>query len=244
MRIITLSLLCSLLFTATGCLKVNQSLIINADGSGVLAVKYAVSNQAVRQLVAMRKLQQQMTLASGSQSQDDKETGYAYRFLMPEESDLRREFEKYETLGLKIEKLKVTTNGIWQNVEIKLRFDSLSNLAKTEPFAFVGFDLLKNSKGDYVFYRESRPPEGFTAPDLSNPTTARLLSPIFAGFEIHLSVKTPGQILRTNASRKSTYVSEWIYDFEKDPTVIAKIQTAKLVTIFDSTGLTLPEIRH
>lgn len=236
--------LCVLLVAASGCLKVNQSLTINTDGSGIIDLKYAVSNQAVRQLEAMHKLQQQLALASGEQSVDDEETRYAHMFLMPNEGELRREIEKYESLGIKIGKLKVTTSGMWQNVEMKLQFDSLDKLAQARPFKYIGFDLVRNSQGHYVFYRASKPSEGYTPPDFSDPVTAKLLTPIFGGFSIRLSLKTPGRVLRTNAPRKSTYISEWTYDFERDPSVIARIQTAKQVTIFDSTGLNLPIIRH
>ena len=51
MKIIVRCTCCALLVLATGCLKVNQALTLNRDGSGIIEIKYAVSSQAVRQMV-------------------------------------------------------------------------------------------------------------------------------------------------------------------------------------------------
>lgn len=236
--------LCLLVCLAPGCLRVENTLTIKKDGSGEIDLQYAVSEPAVSQLRAMRKLQGQMAMAAGESVADDEETRYAYMFLMPDEDQIRRECERYVRHGVTVEKLKIETRNTWRHVDMKILFTNLKGLAATDVFKYVGFSLAKNSAGNYVFYRAAAPKEGFNPPNCEDPKVLKMLSPILGGFRVNLIVKTPGQVIRTNASSKAGYTSMWRYDFARDPTAVVKIQTHKLVTIFNSAGLDLPEIRQ
>ena len=236
--------LCLLVCLAPGCLRVENTLTIKKDGSGEIDLEYSVSESAIRQLKAMRKLQGQMAMAAEESVADDEETRYAYMFLMPDEDQIRRECERYARHGITVDNLKIETRNAWRHVDMKILFTNLKGLAATDVFKYVGFALAKNSDGNYVFYRAAEPKQGFNPPDCEDPTVVRMLSPILGGFRVNLILKTPGRIVRTNASRKSGYTSIWTYDFERDPAAVVKIQTHRLITIFDSSGLDLPEIRQ
>lgn len=243
MRIIKLIIICILAIAITGCLKVKQTLTINKYGGGNIKIKYAVSERAINQLNAMNKLQQQMQKFSGKEITNTEEAKYAYMFLMPREKELRKELESYEQLGIKIKELKVETRNAWRHVDISITFNDLKNLSKLPIYKYVGFSLIKNKAGDYVFYQASEPNGKLNMPDVSNENILRKLTPILSGFKVIFILKTPGTVIKTNADRKSTYSSMWSFDFDKNPKSIIKLQKSKFVTIFSSSGLDLPEIR-
>ena len=145
-----------------------------------------------------------------------------------------------ETSSLYLMMIAPTQSG---KLKIKLTFDDLAQLPKTEAFNYVGFSLVRNQEGHYVFYQASEPGPGFNPPDLTNELVTRQLTPILAGFKVVITLKTPGAILKTNADRRATFSSMWAFDFDRDPAALIKLQKHKLVTIFNSTGLDLPEIR-
>lgn len=243
-RAATILTLLAVIATAPGCLRVQNVLHLKADGSGEITLQYSVSTQAIRQMEAVRKLKEQLERASGAEQMSEEETRLAYLFLLPDEDALRAELERYADQGIRIDELDVSSSGAWRTVKLKITFRDLTELAATKPFEYVGFDLRRDSKDNYVFYRASKPAPGYNPPDFENPAVRRMLRPIFNGFRVVISLRTPGRVIRTNAHHHRAYVSEWVYDFERDPGVVAKLHTDKLVTIFDSSGLNLPEIRH
>jgi uncharacterized lipoprotein YehR (DUF1307 family) len=243
MKIIKLFLICTLAISITGCLKIKNTLTIKKSGNGNIEIKYAISERAINQLNSMRKLQEQMQRFSGKEIQQNEEARYAYMFLMPREKELRKELESYEHLGVKIKELKVETRNAWRHVDMNITFTDLEKLSQIPVFKYVGFSLIKNKTGDYVFYQASEPSKNSPMPDVSNEKVLRKLSPILSGFKVIFTLKTPGIVLKTNADRKSNYSSMWIFDFDKDPKSILKLQKSKFITIFSSTGLDLPEIR-
>ncbi len=232
-----------LAIATTGCLKVQETLTINKTGGGKIKIKYAISERAINQLNSMRKLQEQMQKFSGKPITSNEESRYAYMFLMPCEKELRKELESYEPFGVKIKELKVETRNAWRHVDMVVTFNDLKKLSKLEIFKYVGFSLVRNKAGDYVFYKATEPNPNSNMPDISNERTLRKLSPILSGFQVIFTLKTPGIILKTNADRKSNNSSMWSFDFDKDPKSILKLQKTKFVTIFSSSRLDLPEIR-
>ena len=227
----------------SGCLQVEQTLTLEADGSGEIEVKYAVSERAISQLEAMRKLKGQLARAAGKEDEEDAASAYAYRFLLPREDDIRQECERYTDLGIEIERLRVQTRNAWRHVDLKLTFERLDALAKTEAFQYVGFTVARNREGHYVFYRQSQPDPRFDPPDLGNPAVQKMLTPILGGFRVLIRLHTPTRILKTNAPQRSTRSCFWVYDFARDPQAVAEVQRQKLITVFDGTGVTLPEVR-
>ena len=242
MKIVKLIIICALTIASTGCLKVKQTLTINKSGGGKIELKYAISERSINQLNSMQKLKNQMQKFAGKPIADNEETRYAYMFLMPREKELRKELESYKTQGIKIKELKVETRNAWRHVDMTLTYDSIKKLSTLDIFKYVGFSLVKNKAGDYVFYQASEPSANSDMPDVSNEKTLRRLSPILSGFKVVFILKTPGTVIKTNADRKSNYSSMWVFDFDKDPKSILKLQKSKFITIFSSSGLDLPVI--
>ncbi len=241
-KFLKLFFVCSALITLSGCLKVKQTLTLNKNGSGIIAVKYSISERAVNQLNSMRKLQEQMQQLTGNKNNSE-ESRYVYMFLNPNEKEIRKELESYAEYGVKIKKLQVNTRNAWRHVDLKVTFDDLKKLSQIPAFGYMGFSLVKNKNGNYVFYRANTPDKNIKQPDLTNDTILRQLSPILSGFNFTFILRTPGTVLRTNADRKSTFASMWSFDFDKDPQSIAKLQRNKFITIFSSSGIDIPEIR-
>ncbi len=243
MRIIKLIIICTLAIASTGCLKVKQTLTINKSGGGKIELKYAISERSINQLNSMKKLKDQMQKFAGKPIADNEESRFAYMFLIPNEKEIRKELEGYESQGVKIKELKVETRNAWRHVDMTVTFDDLKKLSQLDVFKHIGFSLVKNKAGDYVFYQASEPSANSNMPDVSNENTLRKLSPILSGFKVIFILKTPGIVIKTNADRKSSYSSMWSFDFDKDPKSILKLQKTKFVTIFSSSGLDLPEIK-
>ena len=242
-KIIKIILICTLAITSTGCLKVKQTLTINKSGGGSIKLKYAISEKAINRISTMRKLQNQMQKFSGNVSTSNEETRYAYMFLMPSKKELQKELESYASLGIKLKELKVKTSNAWRHVDMTLTFDNIKKLTKLTVFKYVGFSLFKNKTGHYVFYQASEPNGNLPIPDVSNEKVLRRLTPILKGFKVIFILETPGTIIKTNADKQLDYSSMWVFDFDKDPKSILKLQKTKFITIFNSSGLDLPEIR-
>ena len=242
MKIGKLIIICTLAIATTGCLKVKQTLTINKSGGGNIKLKYAISERAINQLNSMQKLQNQLQKFSGKPISDTEEARYAYMFLMPHAKTWRKELDSYAKFGITVQELKVETRNAWRHVDMKVNFSDLEKLAKTPVFKYIGFELVKNKKGDYVFYRVSEPSKNLKQPDLSNEKVLNNLAPILSGFQVIFILKTPGMVLKTNADRKSTFSSVWSFDFDKDPKTILKLQKSKFITVFSSSGLDLPLI--
>jgi len=51
-----LGLVLGALLALTGCIKVDQTLTLNADGTGTLALRYGMSEQTLAQLKAMEQM--------------------------------------------------------------------------------------------------------------------------------------------------------------------------------------------
>ena len=243
LNIAKLIIIFALAAASTGCLKVKQTLTINKSGGGSIKLKYAISEKSITKINNMRKLHSQMQKFAGKAKADNEETRYAYMFLMPNKNELQKELKSYAPLGIKLEELKVKTSNAWRHVDITVNFNNLRNLTKLTIFKYIGFSLFKNKTGQYIFYQAAEPSGNFSIPDISNEKVLRQFSPILRGFKVIFILKTPGNIVKTNADQHSDYSSMWVFDFDKDPKSILKLQKTKLFTFFNSSGLDLPEIR-
>jgi len=242
MRILRLALV-ALLILATGCLKVDQTLSINDDGSGSLQVEYSVSEQAISQLRAMRKLTQQMAAATGEQAAAIPKDDRAYMLLDPQKQSLTAELEKLKPYGVTVDELEVETRNARRNVRVQLRFKSLAEVAKSDWFVEYGFLLYKGPRGNYVFDRPASGTGDDSVMDFSSPEMVRLLNPLLTGFSVISKVRTPGVILRTNAHRHSQHVAQWQFDFDEDPNALVGLQNQRMLILFEGRGVTLPTIK-
>ena len=229
------------LLAASGCLKLDETLTIEKNGSGNIELTYIIPEQTVAQMKSMFKLRDQMDLITGQSAPQTKEEIFQRLFFDPAEERIRQQLKRYEPFGITIDTLKVETRSSARNVNLKVLFADLARLAKTDFFPEHGFTLARNKDGTYTFYRASEP-NG--SQENIGSEAAGLLTPVLNGFRAALKINTPGKIIETNASRKTLYNAAWIFEFDKDPNAMTALQRQNMKIVFDGKDLNLPEVRQ
>lgn len=233
------------LLLASGCVKLEQDLIINSNGGGTIEIKYSVPETTTQQVEAMRRLKNDMDAAAGRPSTFQPGTDFSRLLFNPVLDELRAKLKEYEKMGIAVEKLEVKFRDGRQTVEMKLQFDNLARVAQTDFFQLYGFSLTKNSKGNYVIERPPQVaefPAGFRATD---PQTVKDLKPFIDGFLVALSVRVPDQnkILSTSAPIRGPYTAGWRFDADRSPDAVMALLRQNFVVVFDGRNLNLPEFR-
>jgi len=228
----------------SGCLKLEETFTIRADGSATLDLVYDISEQAVSQMKAMLKVKEQMAALAGEEPAP--QDARLELFLNPVEDQIRRELKQYEQFGITVDRLRVDARDNWRHVQLKATCKNLNDLAKADFFDNCGFSLSKDKSGNYVLFRN--PASGNeTSAGLSDPETLKLMTPILEGFTTTFKIATPGKILQSTAHTKSAYSASWEFNFNKDPSAINKLQDQQFKIVFESKTLEgksykLPEI--
>jgi hypothetical protein len=231
------------LAVCAGCVKVDQDLIINEDGTGSFDLAYSVSETTVQQVEAMRKLQKDLDEAAGRAAPAPRGTDFTRLLFNPILDEVRAKLKEYEKSGISIEKLEVKSRDARRNVEIKLQFDSLAKVADTDFFKQFGFSLTKEANGRYVI---DRPPQVSELPGgirFDDPQVVKILAPLLEGFSVTVGVRTPGKILSTSATIRGPFTAGWRYEFDRTPTALTDLLTQRFAVVFDGKGCNLPELR-
>lgn len=231
---------------STGCIDVDQKLVLNADGSGTLDVKYNVPEETVSRVRGMMALSEQLSGVAEAGLPPVPDDEYVKLVFDPDEAALRKKLDSYKPYGIRTDELKVQTVGAVRRVYIKVSFADISKVAKADFFKDYGFSLVKSEKNNYVLYTRS-PSQVNLDPgwDFSKPEVSRSLTPMMAGFRFNVNVKLPGRILKTNAHRQpSPVMAEWTYDFNADPNAVVRLQKEQFSAIFESAGVMIPQFRQ
>ncbi|OGV60058.1 MAG: hypothetical protein A2283_19825 [Lentisphaerae bacterium RIFOXYA12_FULL_48_11] len=228
----------------SGCIKVDETLTLEKNGSGNLELIYAIPEQTVSQMKSMFKLREQMDTVLGHAMPRTIEDEFEQVFFDPSEDRIKLLVKKYEKLGITMDTLKVETRNAVRNVTLKVAFADLGEVARADFFPRHGFSLFRNNDDTYTFSRLPDNDETILKPRGIAPESAGLLSPVLSGFRVALKVNTPGKIFESNASRKALYNAAWIFDFDKDPNAVETLQNQSMKIIFDGKGSKLPEVRQ
>lgn len=221
--------------TLTGCVKVEQTLTLNDDGSGVIDITYGMSEEAVTGMAETAKSMMEETNSSDSAT-------------MPfdfSDEDIRQDFKDYEASGVVLESVSSEVREGWKYRHLVIRFRDLGGLAQTGFIADRDFSLSKDAGGNYVLV-QSTAGNGNVSDQLSALGGAEMeevMNTVMQGFRAVLRVKTPGKILETNAPEKSDRSATWTFDLEKDPDALEKVQQASMRIVFEGKGLKIPEFK-
>lgn len=233
-----------LLVLATGCIKLQEELIIKDNGSGTLELNYSIAEQMVTQIQAMNKLRAELDARAASNVVQKASTTDWTRLLFdPQKDELAARLKEYEPLGITTEKVEIKSRDIRRTVNVKVRFNSLDGLIKTEFFREFGFSITKHPSGAYIFERAAATGTETVRPDFSNPDTARMVNPLMSGFNVSLSISTPGRIIETTGATAGPYTTTWTYDYDQNPNALAALRNQRFRVAFDGTGLVLPEVK-
>jgi hypothetical protein len=226
-----------LVSTLAGCIHVDQTLVLEKDGSGTIDLTYGMSEESILQWQGV-----------ASHMLDSSGMGNASP-MMPfdfSDEDIRTDFKEFEQDGVVLQSIKTETRDSWKSRRMIIRFRSLAGLAKAGFLADRNLSLVKDSRGNYVFLQQGGR-NGNLPPELAawaKTSADSLLSDMMKGFKAVIRVKTPGRILETNASDKKDRTAMWTYDLDRDPNALQKAQWASLRVVFDGKGLNIPSFRR
>ena len=220
----------------TGCVKVDQTLTLQPDGSGTLDLMYGLSEQTIAQMKAMT----QSMIAESATNPGSVAMNFDYT-----EDEVRKDFEAYAPYGVSLDSMNMEVRDGWKYRTLKIRFKTLDGLAKTPWFSDRLFSLSKNEEGNYVLVRAAG--DGSTdmaPPPESDPNTGEMLAGMMKGFRAVMRVNVPGPIIESNAENTSGNTAEWIFDLEKDAQALEKAQSSTMTMSFGGQGLSIPEFKR
>lgn len=238
MKLLRLFLILALACSA-GCIKLTQTLTLEADGSGMIEIDYSIPEETVTQVSGMIKLATELAKASGEPAPHD-EHSYLGLLLNPSENRIRQKVTSYKIDGLALKEVKVKSRDGSREVTMVLTFKRITDLAQADFFAEQGFALTRLPTGNYRLTRKGTGVPAQSPVDLNDPQVVRMLTPVLGGFEATVGVKTPGRILKANTTRRSRQQAVWTFDFDRDPTAFRDFYSKPLILIFEGAGLSLP----
>lgn len=211
-----------LLAAHLGCVRVEQTITLNPDGSGVLAVQYGMSLETVADLEARMKA--------------ESENGEAPPSLLSfDESQVREDFRELEPQGIALQDIRTWESDGFKYMRLGVRFSSLAALSKTEFLSDRNFILRRTPENNYEF-RQTSPPG-----DPAQAEAQGMMSGMLAGFRAELAVEVPGPIVEANADAREERRAVWVFDLEKDPRALSRAQQMDLRVVFSGAGLSLAE---
>ena len=218
-------------FALSGCVKVDQTLTLNPDGSGTIHLSYARSEEGDDTVQGMMRSMME-------QAGPEMETPLDFT-----DEELRRDFKEYEPYGVTLESLKSEERDGWQYRHMVIRFRDLKGLSQTGFLSDRNITLARNPQGNYIFTQTAAHgnlPEELASDD---PQTEYMMAQLMEGFRAVIRVRTPGRILETNAPEKTDNSATWTFDLEKDPQALQKIQRLAPRIVFEGKGLKIPDFR-
>ena len=223
--------------TLGGCINVDQTLVLEKDGSGTIDLTYGMSEESISQWQDVAR-----NMLDGSNPGSSSSPVMPFDFS---DEDVRNDFKEYEADGVALQSLRSETRDGWKYRRMVISFKSLAGIARAGFLANRNISLVKDPRGNYVFTQQvgrggNLPPELAAFTDTSADS---LFSGMMQGFKAVIRVKTPGRILETNAPEKSERQAGWVFDLERDPTALQKVQEASLRIVFEGKGLDIPAFR-
>lgn len=235
------NVLCYLGFLASvllivGCVQVEQTLTLNADGSGSLAVSYGMSKEDVAQMEAMSR---EAFEAEGMTNDPE-----AYAMFDFDEDDIRADFKAYEQHGVTLQSVKTAESNGWKYVHLNVKFKSLEGLSRTEFISDRTISLVRDEEGHYLFRQAAaQTPAEEEAAGKEQDDVAAAMADLMKGFRAVMIVRAPSKILSSNAGASDETSATWEFDLAKDPNALERAQKLDMQVRFDGTGLSLPEFK-
>jgi hypothetical protein len=232
-----------LLMATAGCIKVDQTLSLNKDGSGTLAVRYGMSEQTIAQMESMKEMQKNMPDAEGmGEAEDDNPFDF-------DEEEIRDQFKDLQEEGIELEEVKSEVKDGWKYMNVKFKFDDLNALAKTDFFKGSSLSLSKDADGNYVLVQQSGEMDTGMGPGADAEMDPEMekqmmmqMAPMFAGMRVAMTIHTPTAIIESNATEQQDDSASWVYDVDKDPESLLKMKNSNFRLVFSGKGVDLPEI--
>ena len=212
----------------TGCIKMEQDITLNKDGSGNVKFVYGMSEQTITQMEAMKQMSKS---EDGAEADDDN----PFEF---NEDEVKKEFEAMKDQGITLNSVKTTKEDGWQYMNIDFDFKDVTKLEDTSVFENV--TIIKNDEGNYVVSSK------MDSDDMGGDAGAeqmKAMLPMLSGMRIAIKINTPNAIISTTAPIKSKDSAEWVFDVDKDPDSFLNMSKTDMEVVFGGDGCTIPEIK-
>lgn len=220
------------IFGLCGCVKVDQEITLNKDGSGRVSMMYAMSEQSIQQMEAMAEM---MAQQGGEGSQSDS--------LNFDQAKVEKEFEGLKDKGIKLKSVKSEVKDGWRYIYIVFNFQDISRLKDTSLFKDSEMTITKNADGNYVISSvvsgQGMGPGGENKMEDIPPQ----MMAMFQGMRIAMKFNTPGTIIETTAPIKGKKSAAWVFDVDKDPEALSKMSGKEMRIVFEGKGCAIPEIK-
>lgn len=218
----------------TGCFKVDQTLTLNADGSGTLAMRYGMAEQTIAQLQAMQRMTAQGGDDGGVKVQEEAPLDFD-----PEQ--VRADFEADKPDGVELTSVTSEVVDGWQYIDLTISFDDIRALKRTELFKNSKLAIVHREDGNYLITQRGGDSD-LAGGDAPNAQVMQQMMPMMAGFHIAQTIVVPGDIISTNAPQVDGRRASWVFDIAQDPNVIQTMAGANLELVFDGNGVQLPGV--
>lgn len=221
----------------TACVKVDQTLVLNPDGSGEFHVRYGM---ALENIAHMQDVSRQAASIEGFT--DGKSDGSPFDF---DEDSIREDFKAYEAHGVRLLDVKIRDEDGWKFVSLQIGFTNLESLARTEFVADRSIRITRLADGN-VEFRQSAPAQGMNPSDLAGLDEASvkaLMAEMMKGFQARMKVVAPTRIVETSADAHTDREATWSFDLDRDPNALDRAQKMDLRVVFEGQGVTMKEFR-
>lgn len=229
--------LVGLALAMTGCIKIDSTLDINADGSGKWRLIYSMPAHMIKQVQNAAQLSADLRRAGGDTNAVPEPLDLPMLF---DEVVIRNRFVPLAEQGITLEKIEVKSLGGWPTADLKVQFKSLESLLKLPFFADCGATFRRDADGTGRLVLVA-PQLGVTdkVPDLTPPDVSTTVAPFLRGLSVVSRIGVPGEIRNTNAGTSDGRRATWEWDFERDPMALNRLNLTKMVVIFNSAGTSM-----
>jgi len=216
----------------TGCLKMEQDITLNKDGSGNVKFVYGMSEQTIKQMEAMKEMSKSMGEEGAEPAEDDNDFEF-------DVDKVKKGFEEMKEQGITLNSATTTKEDGWQYMNINFDFKDVSKLDDTPVFENVS--IIKNADGNYVI--TSKMDNDNMGGGDAGAEQMKAMLPMLSGMRIAIKINTPNAIVSTTAPIKSKDSAKWLFDVDKDPDSFLNMSKTNMEVVFGGDGCTIPEVK-
>ncbi len=231
-----------MLVTVTGCLQMEHDLRIKPDGSAVYQLQYGISEQAITQFRALRKLRSDLA-AMEDEPDNNALHPVLLTFLNPSIPAIREHLQAWEPYGITLRSLRESPRALWRSFSLTLDIQDISRLPDIPFFRTYGFSLQQSSEGSYVLTRPALVDDPAELPPRFSDAELANIRPLLEGFQTEIRIEVPGRILSTTAGNTALQTATWRFDFEHQPQqALHALLRQQFHVAFQAPGLELPAL--
>lgn len=242
LRLLSLGLVLGLM-AATGCVKIDSTIELAADGSGTWRLQYAMPGYMIRQVEASRALVLELDRA-GAGKTNSVLAPLDIPFLLEKEA-VEARLRQVSRDGIKVTRLQTREQGDWRHVDITMKFDHFEDLFDL-PF-MRGCGVSFRRPGEATCVLTIHPPSLATSEEslpVMDPGASADATPVLNGLRVVVRVGVPGDIRNSNSTMSDNRRATWQWDFESDSRIVERLARERMTVVFDGTTVRMKEFER